>query len=235
MTPRPVWARIALAGILVALALAGIALGAWQLERREWKHALIAAVDARVDAPPVAAPGPSRWKDVTAADAAYRHIRAIGRFLHDRETLVQAVTEAGGGHWVMTPLVTRDFTILVNRGFVPPGRRARETRLVTNPDATVTVTGLLRISEPGGGFLRDNDPAVDRWYSRDVAAIAAARGLSRTAPYFIDADATPNPGGFPTGGLTVIRFNDHHLGYALTWFALAFGATLGAWLVLRRR
>jgi surfeit locus 1 family protein len=53
-----------------------------------------------------------------------------------------------------------------------------------------TVSGLLRISEPGGQFLRHNDPAHGLWYSRDVNAIAVARGLKvRVAPYFIDADA----------------------------------------------
>jgi surfeit locus 1 family protein len=83
------------------------------------------------------------------------------------------------------------------------------------------VTGLLRLTEPKGGFLRANDPAADRWYSRDVEAMAAARGLTDTAPYFIDADATPNPGGLPVGGLTVVAFRNSHLVYALTWFALA--------------
>jgi surfeit locus 1 family protein len=34
------------------------------------------------------------------------------------------------------------------------------------------------------------------WYSRDVAAIAKAKGLGPVAPYFIDADASPNPGGY---------------------------------------
>ena len=78
-----------------------------------------------------------------------------------------------------------------------------------SPRGPVTVTGLLRITEPGGGFLRRNDPAAGRWYSRDVAAIAAARGLETVAPYFIDADATPNPGGLPVGGLTVVTLPQH--------------------------
>ncbi|WP_321163203.1 SURF1 family protein, partial [Sphingomonas sp. Leaf412] len=81
------------------------------------------------------------------------------------------------------------------------------------------VTGLLRISEPKGGFLRDNDPAAERWYSRDTAAIAARRGVGRVAPYFIDADRSGR--GWPRGGMTVVRFPDNHLVYAVTWFALA--------------
>src|SRR5690606_36624396 len=102
------------------------------------------------------------------------------------------------------------FTLLVNRGFVPPDKRDATTRAAGNPDGPVTVTGLLRITEPGGALLRAIDPAADRWYSRDVAAISEARGLGRVAPYFLDADAAPNRGGYPVGGLTVVRFRDPH-------------------------
>lgn len=53
------------------------------------------------------------------------------------------------------------------------------------------------------------------------------------APFFIDADAAPNPGGYPIGGLTVLRFNNNHLVYALTWFALAAISAAAAFLLLR--
>jgi surfeit locus 1 family protein len=95
-----------------------------------------------------------------------------------------------------------------------------------------TVTGLLRINEPKGTLLRSNVPAEERWYSRDVTAIAAARGLQNVAPYFIDADDTKNPGDLPVGGLTQIVFPNNHLVYAITWYGLAvmtFG--LAAYLV----
>ena len=97
------------------------------------------------------------------------------------------------------------------------------------------MTGLLRITEPDGAFLRSNDPAANRWYSRDVAAIAKARDLGLTAPYFVDADATPNPGGYPVGGLTVVRFPDNHLVYALTWFVLCALTLFFAWRLWHMR
>lgn len=212
-------AGFAAAALIVAACLA--ALGVWQLERRVWKHELVAAVEARVHAPPVATPGPDRWGRITAKTDAYRRVTATGRFRHDRETLVQAVTDRGAGYWVLTPLETPGFTLLVNRGFVPKDRRDAKARAAGNVVGAATVTGLLRISEPGGAFLRSNDAAADRWYSRDVAAIAKARGLDGAAPYFVDADSTANAGGYPVGGLTVSRFPDNHLVYALTWFALA--------------
>ncbi|HTU11114.1 MAG TPA: SURF1 family protein [Allosphingosinicella sp.] len=223
-------ARGALTGGALLLAALFAALGIWQLERRLWKHALIEAVETRAHAAPVAAPGPSQWPGVSAADDEYRRVTITGRFRHDRETLVRAVSAQGSGYWVMTPLESSGISYLVNRGFVPPERRDGARRSAGNPVGPVSVTGLLRVSEPEGGFLRDNVPEADRWYSRDVAAIAAARGLGRTAPYFIDADAAPNAGGYPAGGLTVIRFPDNHLVYALTWFALA---ALSLWAASR--
>ncbi|SFI95348.1 SURF1 family protein [Methylobacterium brachiatum] len=213
-----------------------LGLGTWQVQRRAWKLDLIARVDARVHAPAVPAPGPAEWPRI-GPDDAYRHVWLSGTFLHDRETLVQAVTERGGGFWVLTPLRRPDGTIvLVNRGFVPGANRDPATRQAGQVAGEARVTGLLRLTEPGGAFLRANDPGDGRWYSRDVAAIAAARGLTDVAPYFVDADATPNPGGLPVGGLTVIAFPNSHLVYALTWYGMALmlaGAVIS--IILRGR
>lgn len=220
-------------GLLATLALlmaAGfVALGIWQVERRAWKLDLIERIEARVHAPPAAPPA---WRGFDGRAEEYRRVQLSGTFLHDRPALVQALTEHGAGYWLMTPLRTPQGIVLVNRGFVPSKEAARQL-----PPGAVTVTGLLRLTEPGGGFLRANDPATDRWYSRDVAAIAQARGLGPVAPYFVDADAdaAANPGGYPLGGLTVVRFANNHLAYALTWFALAGLSAAASVLVLRRR
>src|SRR3546814_12950909 len=109
--------------------------------RRAWKHELMAAVDARVHAAPVAAPGPDRWNAVNAKDDAYRRVTASGTFRHDRETLVQAVTERGAGSWVVTPLETPGFTLLVNRGFVPKDRRDAKGLTGVRVAGPGTVTG----------------------------------------------------------------------------------------------
>jgi surfeit locus 1 family protein len=93
------------------------------------------------------------------------------------------------------------------------------------------------MGEPGSGFLRNNDPAANLWYSRDLPAIAAARGLTDVAPYFIDADA--DTGGerdarkAPIGGLTVLAFPNNHLVYAITWYALAAMVLVGAFIFVR--
>lgn len=216
---------------LLALCLLGVllftALGIWQVERRAWKLDLIARVDARVRARPAPVPPSRSWATIDPRISEYRRVRATGMFIHDRETLVDALTALGPGSWVITPLRTADDVILVNRGFVPPERRNPSTRTMGQANGEVTVTGLLRLTEPRGRVLRPNKPSENRWYSRDVAAIARARGLPNVAPFFIDADAAPNPGGLPVGGLTVIRFRNAHLIYALTWFGLAIMSGVG--------
>lgn len=217
-------------GVLVLLTLGFAALGAWQVERRAWKRDLIARVEARIHAPARQVSA----RDTFGAVDAYTRVRAHGVLLNDRETFVQAVTEHGPGWWVMTPLQTPTGVILINRGFVPTERRDPRTRLSGSPAGPVTITGLLRVSEPDGGFLRANDPGADGWFSRDTAAIGRARGLSQVAGFFIDADGAPNPGGYPIGGLTVVKFRNAHLVYALTWFGLAVLCLWGVRVVLRR-
>jgi len=227
--------RWRLTTFLLVLVAVFLALGTWQVRRLFWKLDLIARVEARIHAAPVPAPARDAWDGVNARDDEYRRVTATGFFEHDRSVLVQAVTQLGAGFWVVTPLRLDDGSmILVNRGFVPAGKRDPAARMASEIAAgPVTVTGLLRITEPGGAFLRSNDPANGRWYSRDVAAIAAAEGLSDVAPYFIDADATPNPGGLPVGGLTVVAFRNSHLVYALTWYALAAMSAYGVYRVRR--
>ncbi len=218
--------RAIVTGLLLATITLLIGLGVWQIERRTWKLALIAQTERQLRAAPVAAPPPSAPID---ADDAYKPVVATGRYRAGTDTYVQAVTDLGGGFWVLTPFDTdRGFTLLVNRGFVPADQRGK----VAPPTAPQSIRGLLRLTEPGGGFLRSNDPAGDRWYSRDLAAIAEARHLGRVAPYFIDASEPVT--GWPRGGMTVVRFRNSHLVYALTWFGLALLVAVMAWRVRRR-
>ena len=240
--PRPTKPGMLLALLLlVGVAFASLlALGAWQVQRLQWKQALIARVEQRMHAATVSAPGPSEWSAISRASNEYSRIQVSGRFDHTRETLVRASTDLGSGFWVVTPMQTTDgFWVLVNRGFIPASLRAQASR--PDPGDQQVVNGLLRLSEPGGSWLQSNDPGAGRWYSRDVRAIAAnialdtQTGTNRAAwvaPYFIDAGASLDQAAWPRGGLTVVSFNNNHLVYALTWFVLAaMAASAGAYLV----
>ena len=234
---------LALFALLLIVLFAG--LGTWQVYRLQWKLDLIARVDARVHAAPVAAPPAAQWGQVSKTSHEYRRVQLSGHYLYAFTTPVQAVSSLGAGFWLLTPLCTVDgHIVFINRGFVPaapnmagryPARRAGADACAAG-GPQVSVTGLLRLPEPGGGFLRDNDPVGNRWFSRDVAGLATARGLAPVAPYFIDAAKDQDPSGAPekaVGGLTVISFQNNHLVYALTWYALALMVAAAWWWVGR--
>ena len=217
------------AALCLGLTLLFGGLGVWQVQRLFWKLDLIERVDRRVHAAPASISNAAQWRSASPAELEYRRVRVTGTFLHDRQTLVDALTELGPGDWIVTPLVSSAGTILVNRGFVPKDR----VDDATHPDGVITITGLIRISEPRGRFLRPNRPNEDRWFSRDVPAIANKRGLGAVAPFFIDAEASSGRGEYPVGGLTVVKFRNTHLIYALTWFGLAALTLFGLVLLLK--
>lgn len=213
-------------GLATAIALAIlVALGMWQLERLAWKESLIAQVGARAGGAPV--PFETFRSRGGEEGLDYTPVSAMGRFRHDLAALVP-YNQPGAtkglpvrGYLVFTPLIADTGSVtMVNRGFVPEERKDPASRPRGSPEGVVTVTGLLRTAEPSRWFLPADDPAQNLFFTRDPAAIARAKGL--TAPsLYIDADATPNPGGLPMGGQTQISFPNNHLSYAFTWFGLA--------------
>lgn len=247
---------LAVLALLLVVLFAG--LGTWQVVRLQWKLDLIARVDARLRAAPAPLPARIRWQAVNAADDEYRRVVLAGTYLYDLTTPVQALTEEGNGYWLMTPMcLTGGDVVLVNRGFIatelgaptryaPARARADACARALSARTPATVQGLLRMDERAGAFTRSNDPAANRWYARDVAQIAAARGLAGAsaahaapffvAPFFVDAARGQNPADSPDapeGGMTVVRFHNSHLVYAITWYALALMVGGAFWWIAR--
>jgi surfeit locus 1 family protein len=214
---------------LVVLVCSG--LGVWQLERLQWKRHLIAERQAAVRAAPVAAP----HSLAEARSLAFHPVYVEGTFLHDKEIDLGATGPQGGtpGFQILTPLQRPDGRIVfVNRGFVPSELRKPEKRSAGQLSGSVRISGLLRIPSGKPGWLvPDNRPDLNYWFWVDVPAMAKAAGLDHVAPFYIDADASPNPGGWPKGGVTRLELPNDHLQYAITWFALAAAAlaVFGVW------
>jgi surfeit locus 1 family protein len=225
------WPSLFALGGIVAL----LGLGSWQVERLFWKEALIAERHAAVTAPPVALPA--------SLDAArgleYHRVSAAGTFLSDRELFLGA-TDADGhlGYHVIEPLrLASGAVLLVDRGFVPEDRKLPASRAQGEPRGEVAVTGMLRLpplAKPHW-FLPANNAERNYWFWVDIPAMAAAAGLERVLPFYVDADKTPNPGGLPVGGQTPLDLPNNHLQYAITWYALAAALAVIAVIFLRRR
>jgi surfeit locus 1 family protein len=198
-----------------------LALGAWQVERLFWKQDLIAQRQAAVAAAPAAVP-----KSLAEArDMEFRHVSDQGVFLNDKEIFLGATSEGGGqGYQVLTPLLEPGGRVVfVNRGYIPAELKDPEKRAAGQISGTVRVQGLLRLPLAGkpNWFLPDNRPDLNYWFWVDLPAMSAADKLDRVAPFYIDAAATPNPGGWPKGGVTRLMLPNNHLQYAITWFSLA--------------
>jgi surfeit locus 1 family protein len=215
--PRLVPTLFAVPTVLLCLGL-----GIWQVQRLEWKEGLIAMRAVATQAAPV--PAPQTLAQARALE--YRPVTAEGVFLNDRELYLHAIAPNGReGYQILTPLlVAEGRAILVDRGFVPTELRDPAKREAGQLSGTHRVTGLLRLP-PGGRpnwFLPDNDAAKNHWFWVDLSAMQAADNLENVAPYYLDADKTPNPGGWPRGGADLLpELPNNHLQYAITWFALA--------------
>ncbi len=219
---------LAMTAATIASLIVLVMLGVWQLQRLEWKLDLIAKIETRTDAAPVA------FEDglgimLAGEDAEYLPVRLEGVFDHDNEIHLYANYEGAQGYFVITPLMREDApAVLINRGFVPSAYKDPSTRPTGLIEGPVAIEGLFRISGDAGAFTPDDQPEDNIWFTRDAARMAAHLGVA-AAPAFVDSDGAENLGGWPQGGVTRIEFRNSHLGYAITWFGLA-AALLGVYV-----
>jgi surfeit locus 1 family protein len=199
-------------------------LGVWQVQRLHEKKDIIANIQAGMTAPAVPLEDALR----EGADAAeWHHVRVHGRFLHDKEAYLFAQGRMGAvGVHIVTPLVEGNGeTVLIDRGFVPEALHNPKTRAQGQAEGDVDVTGVLRLSQQPGLFTPAPDLKTRLWFVKDVPEIAATLAIT-VPPVIVEADATPNPGGWPQGGQTNIDIPNDHLQYAITWFGLALTLTV---------
>ena len=198
-------------------------LGTWQVQRLAWKTGLLAAIE-RGEAAPPAPLGPN--------PEPFAKVEAVGRLRDDLAAWYGSEVRStrGGpalGAQLLTPLEREGAdAVLVDRGFVPQG--------VTIPPslATVRIVGYVRPAEQQPAFGATDDPAARRFYALDPAAIGAALGIPRLAPFTLVA-LGPR-GGVPEPAQTLPRPPNNHLGYALTWFGLA-ACLVGVFAVYARK
>jgi surfeit locus 1 family protein len=225
-SPAPRRKLPVLTGIVVLIALAIlISLGTWQVERLHWKERLLADIAERRTAPPVP------LSDIEAmvaqgGDIEYRTVTATGRYINNKERHFFATWRGQTGYYIYTPLELADGRyLLVNRGFVPYENKEPEMRMQGQLTGQQTVTGLARAKLPAkpSWIVPDNDVAKNIFYWKDLDVMASSVDLEKASvlPFFVDADSTLNPKGFPIGGVTQVDLPNDHLQYAFTWYGLA--------------
>jgi hypothetical protein len=127
MTFRP-YPGLTIACVLLFAILCG--LGAWQLERLQWKLALIARVNGHMAAAPVTLDAITA---LPADEAQYRKVTLHGRFDHSHEAYVFTTADGAPVYHVLTPFKTDTGKVLmVDRGEVPKERLDPATRAAGN-------------------------------------------------------------------------------------------------------
>lgn len=224
--PKLIPSLIALPGIALLLAL-----GVWQLARHTETGRANAFRAERLALPPV--PIDAALRDPEANR--FRRVRVEGRFAHDREILIYARSQRGNeGVYVVTPVLREGAApILVNRGWAPTERRDPARRAAGQVSGAVAIEGVLRDEPRRTWLMPDNDPQGNRWFWFELPAMVRVARVPDAPLVYVEADRTPNPGGFPIGGQTQEQLYRPHLQYAFTWFALAIG--LAAVYVLYHR
>ncbi len=208
--------------------IAGVAvlvgLGRWQIERLAWKEGVLADIEARIAAEPVAlpeavAPGADRYLPVAATG------RIGGRALR----VLVSRKQVGPGYRLVSALETGGRRVLLDRGFVAVADA------IPQPEGEVTVRGNLHWPDDRLSSTPENDVAGNMWFARDIAQMAAELG---TEPLLIVArQVSPPEAGVTPLPVDTGHIPNDHLSYAITWFSLAaiWAAMTGAFIWRQRR
>ena len=209
-----------------------VGLGTWQMQRRVWKEALLARIEALKAAP--AEPLEVVLRRLPdQVDIEYVRAQAA---CPNREMLptirLYSVKDGMSGYRLIAacPVTAGPYnSILVDRGFIPRD-------VVDTPTTPVAlerpITGILRKGDTGSVFTPQN-PGQNRpgqdWYRRDVPAMAAALKADKAAPIFLMLESPAPHGPGPQPAPVPTEIPNRHLEYALTWYGLAL-ALLGVYI-----
>ncbi|NOJ48945.1 SURF1 family protein [Bradyrhizobium archetypum] len=246
---RPAVAGFAIFTLMMVMGFVG--LGIWQLQRRVEKHALIAMLNERLAAAPVALPAPSQWSSLTPAKDEFRRVSFSGTYAPLPDAMVYSAGSAvrhdvsGTGTWAFLPVQLADGnTIAVNAGFVQNTMqdRAQQDRAVRGliTGDPVQLSGYIRFPESAGTLTPPESVAKRLWFTRDHLAMARALGWGEAgkavAPFYLDLETPVPENGIPKPGPLSVHLKDDHLQYAITWFTLAFAVLVafGVWWRGRR-
>ncbi|WP_294620473.1 SURF1 family protein [uncultured Roseovarius sp.] len=212
----------------ILFGLAGIAvlvsLGVWQVQRLAWKEGVLADIEARIAAEPVALPS-----DLNPDTDRYLPVEVGGTVGDKALRVLVSQKTVGAGYRVISAFDMGGRRILLDRGFIKVAED-----IPTAPEGEVVVRGNVHWPDDRNSSTPENDVDGNTWFARDLEQMAQ---VLNTEPLlvvaretsFSDAPVTPLP--VDTGNIP----NDH-LEYAVTWFGLAvIWAVMSGYFLWRMR
>ncbi len=215
----------------VVLGLAGlgvlIGLGVWQVQRLALKEALLARIESKISADPVALPEqPDPQADL------YLPVLVDGAFTGEELRVLASMKQVGAGFRLIATFQTTDGRrIMVDRGLLPEGAASA-------PPATgsARIRGNLHWPDEIDSYTPAPDAKTGLWFARDVTAMA---GALKTEPVLVvQWSAEPSDPAVIAIPVDTAHIPNDHLNYAITWFSLAavwLGMTLYLLWRIRQR
>lgn len=197
-------------------------LGFWQLERAEEKRELIGLFQQQNDL------GPLFLNDKIKFDANlnYRSAKIVGKYSLEKQIFIDnKVYQGKTGVHVMTPfkLENSEYSILVNRGWVPMIIDRSKLPSIETPKHNLTLAGKIKIigEKPftvGEAFQSNKGwPALMQWVN--IAEIEKKSGL-KLLPYIFLLNKKETSG-YVRSWKPVVMQPEKSTSYAVQWFALA--------------
>lgn len=202
-------------------------LGFWQLDRAEEKRELIALFKQQNEL------GPLFIKDTIKFDEKlnYRTAQVTGNYNPGKQIFIDnKVYQGKTGVHVMTPfkLKNSEYSILVNRGWVPMVIDRSSLPEIKTPSNILTLSGKIKIlgKKPfmvGDKFQSNQGwPALTQWIN--IADIEKKSGL-KLLPYIFLLDGKEQSG-YVRNWKPVVMQPEKSTSYAVQWFALALALSI---------
>ena len=198
-----------------------VTLGVWQVQRLQWKEALLAQLAANAAATPIDL-ATAAARAAAGEDMEFVRVSFPATYRHEGMIKMLATYQGGQGWTIITPATSSDgFAVIIDRGRIPD----QQLDGFDKPGGLVQIDGVLRGYGRGRAmFDPDNDARANLWYWWDVPAMLAAGGLApelKPFPFVVQLLPAAAAAAFPRPEEPKAKLANNHLGYALTWFGLA--------------
>jgi surfeit locus 1 family protein len=223
-----------------------INLGIWQINRMQWKEALIEQVEKYKNANPEL----FNFENFDQQKDLFKKVFMNGKFIHEHEFLLSAKYFSENrdknelGYHVITPFLTTDGVIVfVNRGWIPEKIKQQKDR----PDSLYignvesNIEGIIRESAgKAPWYMPQNMPEKNVWFWIEIPAMIKYlkdnSDLQNIRPVLIQQTirTTNNDFKYPITISANLEFYNQHFMYVLTWFSMA-GVIFIMWVIYVRK
>ena len=212
---RPLlWPTIVTIPALIVLLM----LGTWQVNRLQWKTALIDEFKARSTAEAI-------YPSFSGQPVEFQRVNVTGRFIHDETIYLTGRTyEGNAGFHVVTAFESdKGDLFFVNRGWVSEAYREPSSRAFSMTTDSLMLDGIIRLAQRQGQFVPDNEPERGFWFTMKPDEVAAHLDLpAAEQAYYIDAIRQEGEElTLPIAAEVKVEVRNSHLNYAITWYGIA--------------